>query len=38
VTIAETEWLDADRVRRKTEIVKRLPKLPRVVYLDHFRV
>lgn len=35
VTIEETEWLDADRGSSAFSIVGRLPKLPRVVYLDH---
>jgi hypothetical protein len=35
VTIEETEWLDADPGSTAFAIVGRLPKLPRVVYLDH---
>lgn len=35
VTIEETEWLDADPTSGAISIVGRLPKLPRVVYLDH---
>lgn len=35
VTVEETEWLDADRVPGERSNVRRLPKLPRVVYLDH---
>lgn len=35
VTIEETEWLDADPGSSAFSIVGRLPKLPRVVYLDH---
>ncbi len=38
VTIEETEWLDADPGSTDIAIVGRLPKLPRVVYLDHLEL
>ena len=38
MTIEETEWLDADPGSTDIAIVGRLPKLPRVVYLDHLEL
>ena len=38
VAIEETEWLDADPGSAQFAVVGRLPKLPRVVYLDQLEL
>lgn len=39
VAIEETEWLDADpEIAIAPGIVLQLPKLPRIVYLDHLEL